>query len=152
MAFTSSIEITLSKAESIGKVLPLLHSAGWRFWEDEVRYCWFVEVGDEEIAAAAAPERWPELVSAWDEQCRLGRTVEIMYQWQNSANHLATVWFSHEQMGNTPLLKIQFLMFPAWQRLCGNITDYSWYLSRIVCPLEQNDCGVLWFTCGDDNS
>ena len=150
MPVASRVEVALWNTASIGKVLSALHSAGWQFWENEVRYCWYREVGEEEVAATAAPERWQELTAVWEEQCRLGKTVQLMYQWQSHADQVATVEFSWRQSGSATHLKMTIRMFPAWRRLCGSITDYSWYLSRLVCPLERNGCAVAWVNSHDD--
>lgn len=151
MAFISSIDVVLWNAPSIGKVLPLLHAAGWQFWNNQIQSCYFYEIGEEEDFATVSPEQWPELAVLWDEECQKGKTVQIMYCWREHPDKPVTVWFSRKMEQTASLLTVQFIMYPAWKRLCGDITDYSWYLERLVCPLENGDCGVLDVTCHDEN-
>jgi hypothetical protein len=151
MAFISSVEVTLWNASSLGLILPVLLATGWQFWEREVRWACFQEVGEEEDLGTERREGWQELVHKWDAMCDQGKTVQIMYQWQDDSEKQVTIWFSRKH-SDTSLLTMDCTMYPAWQRLCGNITDYSWYLDRLVCPLEQSQLGVLYVTCSDDNA
>jgi hypothetical protein len=150
MSCTSSLDVILWKAESIGDVIPVLHAAGWKFWPGQIQYRCYVEVGDDEISAVAPSESWQELVPLWDEQCRNSRIVWIDYQWQDEDDKTMYILFSREPE-NLQLLRVQCLLFPSWAKLCGRVTDWSWYLSRIVCPMQQSDLGVLHVVCDDDN-
>lgn len=148
MSCTSSIDIELYQMESIGEVLSVLHAVGWRFWPGTIQYRCFVEIGEHEISAVAPVEAWQELVPLWDEQCHNGRTVEIDYQWQDDEHKTVYVQFSRKP-DYPQILHVEFLLFPSWEKLCGRVTDYSWYLSRTVCPMQQNNLGVISVQCFD---
>ena len=51
-----------------------------------------------------------------------------------------------------PTGQLHVLLDGVSRRLCGRFTDYSWYLSRIVCPLEAAGYNIHEVVCCDDDN
>lgn len=140
----TTINLTFCEGQSLTLLLPVLQKAGWHFGDNAINYNIFSSVSDTHRKETTAPIS--ELLSvseALDDALKRGKKASISLFWSDTIDGYCTFFSPSE-------LNIGFFARQPVLESCGRFTDFSWLLSRIVCPLHNAGCAVLTAKCIDD--
>ena len=142
MSIVSSIDVTLFDAPAPSQTLDILHDAGWQFWEGRVSYQHFIEYIEADWSYAE-PGEWENTQRLLDAKCSEGQKIAIQQQWRDEDEEVIFTFYSRDV--------VHVLLSGFSHRICGRFSDFSWYLDRILCPLDKAQYTILEVTCNDDN-
>lgn len=122
----------------VEKAISVLIQAGWRPSTSDDEYIGFLPLSDDGDFnwEWMEPQRWDEVIDIIRKKTQRNEVVGIILIYEDtSANFLFN---SNYQSVNIIINTINRRIIST----CENFTDYSWYITRIVCPLSTNIASI----------
>ncbi len=142
----ASIKIKFTKAYEFSKLITSIQSAGWIFSDKNVKYQFYrypSQMLKEYITASE--DNWPEIMEVLNKQATKKHIIDLILRW-NTNNVFGYFIFSQPDE-----FTINFFGSQPGLDMCSKFTDYSWILSRIICPLVSEKYSIFQIICEDYN-
>lgn len=89
---------------------------------------------------------WPDIAHLLEEQTTAGADVSISLQWEDESTLPIDFGFHNDARDDSQTIHV-YIGGIISHTLCGNFTDYSWYLTRTVCPMINAGYNVWFVNC-----
>lgn len=145
MSMNSSVDIKFHLAIRVTDIVNCLLKAGWCFPDGSIVYEHYRSIEDIGDWQEAPQQQLQQVQLLLEEKMENGETVAISLGWRDIDVVIKLIFNSTTDLtlflpGSKPLLAN-----------CKRFTDFSWLLSRVLCPLIENKYIVLEVECLDNN-
>ena len=145
MSFSAMITISFSKTKFNAHSIYTLIQSGWQTQIRDQKLISYLPLGDdgEYNWRYEDSDKWTTISSIIDKKLQLNEITGIILTFEGTQCD-----FVLYPKDNKMIVGINNLGRKKLSN-CSNITDYSWYLNRIICPLTGEMSDIVGIKCDD---